>query len=149
MSVYKLYCKDPTITDFYIGSSKDMDARKKNHNYICYKINEKNYNIKLYKKIRETGFDNWDFEILEKVEYKKELPVYYLEILERKWYDELKPTLNMVKPYVSDEEFKELEEKKKIEKITCEHCNCKIRRDGLSAHNKTKKHIKRCRELSG
>jgi len=190
MSVYKLYCKDPTITDFYIGSCKDMEKRKKGHKYNCHNINQKKYNIKLYKKIRETGFDNWDFEILEKVEYENDKQ---LRILERKWYDELKPTLNTDIPlrtgdivlylknqgkeyYIKNKEIinkkhkenyeknkesitkrhkeyrdnnKEKQNKKAKEKITCELCNCEFRRGGISSHNKSQKHIKRCRELSG
>ena len=87
--VYKLYCKDIKITDFYIGSSTNFRKRKTAHKSICNNPNNKMYNLKVYKFIRTNGgFQNFEFEILiETIEDN-------IKILEQKYIKELKPTLN-------------------------------------------------------
>ena len=67
MSVYRLYHKND-LTMFYIGSSIDMEERKRTHTIGC-----KTMDLKVYKYIREQGgWDNFEFEIVEECENYKE-----------------------------------------------------------------------------
>lgn len=78
----------------YIGlTSRTIEKRFKEH-----KIEARNYNsIKLYENMRKIDIDYWKIKELEKLEYfdydydkfKKEL-----KILEDKWIERIKPTLN-------------------------------------------------------
>jgi len=83
---------------FYIGSAKDFDKRLIKHN-----IDKKTSNYKLYKAIRENG-GKFVMTKLYDVEYENTVE---LRIQERKCYDEMKPNLNMVRPYITKEEIKE------------------------------------------
>ena len=88
-TIYKLYCKDENVKDFYIGSSKNFKGRKYKHNSDCNNENGKAYNIKLYKFIRANGgYNNFDYEILLKTEFDD------IKILEQEYIKELQPTLN-------------------------------------------------------
>ncbi|MFM7979296.1 MAG: hypothetical protein ACKPKO_08275 [Candidatus Fonsibacter sp.] len=65
ITIYKIYCKDPTITDTYIGSTTNYDSIK-----ICICSSNKPQTSKgerhLYKFIRDHGgITNWDFEVLK------------------------------------------------------------------------------------
>jgi len=91
--VYKIYCKDSSITEFYVGSSCDLQKRKYTHKYNCSNNNSPYYNLKVYRYIRNNGgYDNWEFEILLQVEVenKEELRSNY----EAKYQLDLKPSLN-------------------------------------------------------
>jgi flagellar biosynthesis/type III secretory pathway protein FliH len=91
--VYKIYCKDSSITEFYIGSSVDFKTRKRKHKSDCNNTNSAKYNYKVYKFIRENGgWDNWEFETLLEVEVvdKEELRLKY----ERPYQLDLLPELN-------------------------------------------------------
>lgn len=97
--IYMIKCKDPSIKDFYIGSTSDLKNRMNQHKTDC-----KRSTLKLYRFIREHGgWNNWEFITLyenrdeyyydggvagEQVSY--DLKYYY----EYKFYNELKPTLN-------------------------------------------------------
>ena len=83
MSVYIIVDKnDPFM--FYIGSSIDMEERKRCHKKHCKKLH-----IKLYKYISEHGgWDNFEYEIIEECENYKER--------EKELIRELEPPLNMV-----------------------------------------------------
>ena len=53
----------------YIGSTKDVNLRHATHKRNCNNVNEKAYNFKVYRHIRENGgWDSWKFEII-KIEY--------------------------------------------------------------------------------
>jgi len=95
-SVYKL--TPHNCSEFYIGSTINMTERKKRH-----KKDVKKSQAKLYKKIRENGGD-FEMEVLYECECETEQE---LHMEERRCYDKLKPTLNTLRPYVSDDEFKQ------------------------------------------
>ena len=211
--VYKLFCKD--YNDCYVGSTTDFHQRKRQHKTNWNNENSKNYNLKVYKFIREhNGFDSWEFEVLEQNEYENK---YLLRDREANFVKILKSTLNSAIPNRTQQEYYEnnkgkikeyhkeysknnkekLNEYSKIyrennkeklneynkkynednkdklneyrennkehrkeydkkyrednldkikeykkEKVLCIVCNCYIRRNGLSEHKKTKKHIK-------
>ena len=91
--VYKLYCKNNSITEFYIGSSVNFKSRKYNHKSCCNNSNSLIYNSKQYKFIRDNGgFEDWQFDILLEVEVesREELRLKY----ESKFQLYFKPSLN-------------------------------------------------------
>ena len=104
--MYKIYCKDSSITEFYVGSSINFENRKKQHISNCNNIKSKEYNSKLYRFIRENGnWNNWDFEILLQVEVEneKELKLKY----EAKYQLDLKPELNVIQEGRTKKEYYE------------------------------------------
>ena len=97
-TIYKLFCKDETITDIYIGHTLRLNKRKWQHKINCNDEKGVSYNSKVYTFIREHGgFDNWDVAVLEKVNCENKRKAEYHEWL---WIQKLKPTLNTVlNPY--------------------------------------------------
>ena len=79
----------------YVGSTKNTITRRKN----CHKQKARDEpNRLLYKHIAENGgWDCFTFQVLEECNEN-------LKQVERKWFDELKPTCNIYRPIVSKEE---------------------------------------------
>jgi len=68
--IYRIYCKNPDITECYIGSTKCFEDRFYSHKSTCnIKHNikhNKRHNLYLYQFIRDNGgWNNFDREILE------------------------------------------------------------------------------------
>ena len=81
--VYKICCRDPLITDIYIGSTCCFKKRKSAHKKACNNENCKQYNLNVYQFIRSNGgFENWS--IIE-VERYKATDKKDLEKRERYW----------------------------------------------------------------
>jgi predicted GIY-YIG superfamily endonuclease len=79
--IYKLCCKDPEITDIYVGSTTNFKRRKNGHK-----------TDKVYKFIRLNGeWENWDMVEVERYEAKDKMD---LNKRERYWFEKLKATLN-------------------------------------------------------
>lgn len=57
--IYKLEIKDTPF--YYIGSTNDLHVRYSRHKQRCYCINDRGYNMPLYKKIRELGITKKTF----------------------------------------------------------------------------------------
>lgn len=142
-TIYKICCKDETVTDCYVGRTSNFNLRINNHKSDCYNTNKHHYNLKLYQFIREhSGFDNWNFEVLEtcdKLTIAKEL--------EQKWYEILNPKLNIHYPNRTEKIYKENNKHKRIieldkvrEPIICE-CGGRIAYWHKNRHLKTKKHL--------
>tara|TARA_R110002012_G_scaffold82624_2_gene208733 strand:- start:194 stop:946 length:753 start_codon:yes stop_codon:yes gene_type:complete len=93
--IYKIIIND----DFYIGSTFNFDHRLKKH-----KLRSKTSDIKLYKAIRD---NNNEFEMTLLYEYECYTDTE-LRMEERRCYDKLKPNLNILRPYITEEERKEL-----------------------------------------
>ena len=105
--IYKLCCKNTDITDIYVGSTTNFDRRKAQHKSNCNNENREGYNIYLYQFIRANGgFQNWDMILIENVNVDNKRD---LEKIERKFIDELKPSLNTTTPYRTKDERKEYE----------------------------------------
>ena len=101
--IYKLCCKDLSITEVYVGQTTDMRRRKNNHKKHCNNEKHKYYNYKVYQYIRENGgFDNWDMIEIERYEA---IDGNDARKRERYWIEELKATLNMVIPSRSHNEY--------------------------------------------
>ena len=65
--IYRIVCKDANITDCYIGHTTNMVKRRQHHKCSCTKENNKQYNQKVYKFIRENGgWFNWIMIEIEK-----------------------------------------------------------------------------------
>ena len=65
--IYVIKCKDDNITEEYIGSTIDFIKRKCQHKNTCNNENNKKYNFKIYKFIRENGgWENWIMLEVEK-----------------------------------------------------------------------------------
>lgn len=100
--VYKIYCKDAAVTEFYIGSTVDLRNRIWNHNSNYNNVNNstsRQYHQKVYQFIRENGgISNWDFEVLEWCADGDE------KKCEEKWLQQLNPTLNKRRAHKSTDE---------------------------------------------
>ena len=100
--IYKLCCKDPTISDIYVGSTCNFARRKCGHKGACTNSKNKDYSLPVYQFIRENGgFDNWDmiqthqFSCANKREKDTE---------ERNWIEKLQSTLNKHLPVLTQVE---------------------------------------------
>jgi len=102
--IYNITCKNKTVLEKYIGSTHDKHTREGKHKEVCNNYNSENYNLKVYQFIRANGgWHNWKLEVLENYPCENEIQ---LIIRERYYYDKLNPELNMIKPYISEEEIK-------------------------------------------
>jgi predicted GIY-YIG superfamily endonuclease len=103
--IYKICCKDPTITDIYIGHTTDLTKRKYQHKTSC--CNEKNrkYNLFVYDFIRKNGgWNNWDIVMIEECNLET---LQQAKLKERYWLEELKATLNKYIPSRTNKEYRE------------------------------------------
>lgn len=115
--IYKLCCKDISITEIYIGHTTDMRKRKYCHKSDCNNENGRIYNLNVYKYIRENGgWDNWD---MIEIERYNAIDGYNATKRERYWVDELKATLNGNIPSRTIKEYEEdrKEDRKEYKKI--------------------------------
>ena len=102
-TIYKIVCKDLEITDCYVGSTTNFNRRKSEHKTRYNNVNDKHYNLKVYKFIRDHGnFDN--FDIIE-VERYCAIDKNDLHARERYWLEKLKSNLNCQIPNRSSKEY--------------------------------------------
>jgi hypothetical protein len=107
--IYKIVCKDLSITDVYVGHTTGFKDRKSQHKINCYNENNQAYNFKVYKYIRDNG--NWEnFDMIQIEEYPCN-NVREAQSRERYWYELLNANLNMNIPFRSDEDIKEYNKK--------------------------------------
>jgi hypothetical protein len=100
--IYKIVCNDPNVKELYVGSTTDFKKRKYLHKSTCNNINDKAFNIKLYQTIRNNGgWENWDMIEIEKYPCNDGNEAHARE---RKHYDELNSSLNMIKPQITQTE---------------------------------------------
>jgi len=111
--IYKLCCKDPTITDIYIGHTTNVVKRKQRHKYCCNNSSCKDYTNYVYQFIRNTGgWCNWDMVVLVELNCNDK---YETERNESKYIEELQTTLNKQIPTRTDKEYYEQNKDKIIE----------------------------------
>jgi len=147
--IYKIISIDSNDDFIYVGSTNDFTRRWKSHKHECNNITRKNYNYKLYQRIRDNGgIDNYKMVLVEKYELCKDR----LESRQREqyWIDELKPKLNMCRAYCSDEYnkdnlneyYKKYYEDNKDKILKKYYCDCggKYTNCHKSHHMKSKKH---------
>tara|TARA_R110002153_G_C13055864_1_gene471527 strand:- start:60 stop:551 length:492 start_codon:yes stop_codon:yes gene_type:complete len=126
--IYIIKCKDPKIEQCYIGSTTNLKRRMIQHKYNCNNINSNEYNINIYKFIRQNkGYDNFYFEILQdeiEFNHRKEL-----EIIERFHIEDIgfNLTLNVIIPSRTKKEYKKTEKNKNLNKKYYEKNKNKIK----------------------
>ena len=104
-TIYKLCCKDITITEIYIGHTTDMRRRKWQHKTACNNEKGRDYNYYVYQFIRDNGgWDNWDMIEVEKY---NAIDGYDATKRERYFVEELKASLNTVIPSRKQKEWVE------------------------------------------
>jgi len=167
---YKIYCKDDSVKDIYVGSHKDTSDRESNHRHTCNNTNHKDHHYKVYQCIRKHGgWDNWIFQDMHceycetKLEARK---------IEQSFIDDLGATLNDKRAYISAEQLKIENKKRKLLyysshkeqagkyyiankqqrikyarerykiKKKCEVCNTTMSKHDYLRHSRTKKHKK-------
>jgi hypothetical protein len=65
--IYKLVSNDLTFKSCYVGHTTDMTRRKQRHKNSCNNENNKEYNTKKYKMIRDNnGWDEWSMIEIQK-----------------------------------------------------------------------------------
>ena len=139
--VYKLF--NPNCSEFYIGSTTNIKNRMKCHKYQCNNQNSpKHYNLKVYQYIRSNGgLYNWQYEILEHI--RNSINIKELHGVERKYIEQLKPSLNRYIPNRTDAQYYQdnIEEirTKQSQKHQCP-CGGKYTNTNKSQHFKSKKH---------
>jgi hypothetical protein len=110
-TIYKIVCKDPEITDCYVGSTTSHLKRKSRHKSNCNNKNSKDYNYPVYRFIRDHGgWENWQFVPIEDYPCRTKKQ---LNIRERFWFEKLNATLNSHYPQRSIKEYRE-DNKEKI-----------------------------------
>jgi len=111
--IYKIVCKDLSITDVYIGQTTNFKTRKSQHKRNCCNPDYKKHNLKVYQYIRENGgWENFDMIEIEKYpcndanEARKR---------ERYWFEESNAKLNQIYPSRTKQEYNDsIKEKIKI-----------------------------------
>ena len=103
---YKIICRNTNIKNIYVGHTTDFKTREGCHKRVCNNSNDKNYNLPLYKFIRENdGWDNFDMVLIETVSMENSLEARKRE---RELIEELNAEINYIKkPAVSLEEAKQ------------------------------------------
>lgn len=95
-SIYKLCCKDPLITDIYVGHTTNFKNRKSCHKNRCHTETNKSYHLYVYSFIRDHGgFNNWDMIEICKLECIDKRDA---ERNERKYIEDLGASLNKIIP---------------------------------------------------
>lgn len=118
ISFYRFVCEDENITSTYVGHTSNFTRRKSEHKKICNcnNVNDRRYNLKVYKTIRENGgWDNWRM-----IEIKNQLceSKRHAEKIEQELIEQYKSELNSHKAFRTSitEYYKQynLENKQKI-----------------------------------
>jgi len=133
--IYKIFCKDPLVTDVYVGHTTNFVQRKYAHKQSCINPKYPYYNLKLYKIIRENGnWSNWDMSIINFYNCKDQ---YEARQKEQEHFKTLCATLNSIEPMPMKKEYtstikKPIVDSKPIvdpkpivdsQKFSCKTCN--------------------------
>ena len=133
--IYKITCKDPSVTDVYVGHTTNFVQRKHAHKQSC-----NNDNCKLYKVIRDNGgWQNWKMEI---VNFFNCHDHYEARKKEQEYFVLLNATLNSIEPMPKPKD--EYNDDQPTIKPVCETCNKIFDNEQLyAAHVNTNNHKKR------
>lgn len=157
--IYKITCKDPIVTDLYVGHTTNFVQRRDQHRR--YSVNDSG---KLYQVIRNNGgWTNWNMEILNFFNCKDLIDA---KTKEQEYYLALKATLNSVEPMASKKEkVKKIKNIKiktpkniqneptepptfKNTRFMCDTCNYKCNKESdFNKHLSTIKHKKNIEKL--
>ena len=138
--IYKIVCSDLNITDLYVGHTTNFTKRKTMHKSDCNNENSPNYNVKLYKTIRENGgWDNWNMIEIEKYSCNDGNES---RARERYWYEQLKANLNVCYPHRSTKESKRIYYDRNKEEIFVCECGKQFTNQHKKRHEKSLQHQK-------
>jgi len=141
---YKIYCRDPSINDLYIGHTTNFVQRKHAHKQSCLNTKNSNYNCKLYDVIRRNkGWDNWKIEIIA---FHECHDLMSAKKYEQKYFEDYNATLNSIEPMPKPKAkiSKVVVEKKTPNLLYCDVCNIHFTSvKTQEIHNKTTKHLKK------
>jgi hypothetical protein len=104
--IYKIVCKDLEVTEVYVGHTTNFKTRKSTHKCHCNNENDKCYNIKVYKYIRDNGGWN-NFNMIEIEKYIDCKDSNEALARERYWYEQLNAKLNSQYPKRTQYEYYE------------------------------------------
>jgi hypothetical protein len=155
--IYKITCKDPIVTDVYVGHTTNFVQRKHAHKQSCINDKSPNYKCKLYEVIRNNGgWINWKMEIINFFECHDH---YEARKKEQEYFISLNATLNSIEPMpkpkpkeivikpevIKETFFCELTENEEYaSKYVCTVCNYKTsRKSSIDKHNLSTRHINR------
>lgn len=100
--IYKIICKDVTITDCYVGHSTNLVKRRYSHKNSCTNPNAVGYKIYVYQFIRANGgWENWSVIEIETCQCFNKQEACKIE---RKWIETLHATLNKQVPLPTQED---------------------------------------------
>jgi hypothetical protein len=138
---YKIYCKDLSIKELYIGHTTNFVQRKHSHKQGCINPKSANYKCKLYKIIRDNmGWDNWTMEIIA---FHNCEDLYSAKKQEQHYFEEYKATLNSIEPLPPRKPKKEVVIKTPKEVLYCDSCRVYFSTRKLQEeHNKRPRHLK-------
>ena len=108
--IYKITCKDPAVTDLYVGHTTDFVKRRAAHKRECLQSD-----CKLYKTIRDNGgWTNWSMEALTFFNCQDLIAA---KTKEQEYFVALKATLNSVEPLGNKKIKEEVDGKEKKNKV--------------------------------
>ena len=139
---YKIYCRDSSINELYIGHTTNFVQRKYAHKQGVINVKSANYNCKLYNVIRNNeGWDNWKMEIIAFHECNGLMSA---KKYEQQYFEDYKATLNSIEPLPKPKPIvsKVVVEQKKQEPLYSDKCNIYISPlNNQEIHNNHVKHL--------
>ena len=116
-TIYKIFCRDQSIKEVYVGQTINFDSRRFSHFMT---LNFYKSNIRLYEFIRtHGGWGNWKMEIIK--QYPLTTTKSDLDRLEWYWWKTLGCELNSMKPGTHRSKWKGLDEE--FEESVCSCLN--------------------------
>ena len=116
-TIYKIFCRDQSIKEVYVGQTINFDSRRFSHFMT---LNFYKSNIRLYEFIRNHGgWSNWKMEIIK--QYPLTTTKSDLDRLEWYWWKTLGCELNSMKPGTHRSKWKGLDEE--FEESVCSCLN--------------------------
>jgi len=138
---YKIFCKDTSVKELYIGHTTNFVQRKYAHKQSCINTKSVNYNCKVYKVIRDNmGWDNWTMEIIA---FHNCEDLHSAKKQEQQYFEEYNATLNSIEPLPPRKPKKDVVIKPPKEVLYCSSCRVYFNtRKSQEEHNKRPRHIK-------
>ena len=104
--IYRIVCRDVSVTQQYVGSTTNLKNRRSCHKKSCTNPKSKKYNRFVYRFIRDNGgFDNWEIVLIEKVVNCSDSPTLHKR--ERYWIEKLHADLNTKIPTRTSKEWRD------------------------------------------
>ena len=136
---YKIYCKNESINDLYVGHTTNFVQRKCQHKQGTYDIHNK---CRLYETIRNNGgWDNWNMEIID---FKNCENSYEARKIEQSYFKSLNATLNSVNPLLNVKILKNKEKKEKNDNVLKENTSISKNPQNIAYDNCDKLTCKIC-----